>query len=164
MQTLACKRPRLGLMSHQQAVWCRILTHCLFLLNFVCIHISLQTLSSVLVEACLAAPVFLGQITQALHTWTQGDSANLLCRSSKAPSGWRGYSRTTNFFSLPGEPRKDTGDVSKPLLCCLGLLGSRFCWKANLQLCWRFWEVWVRVRFSLSTLLHTSQKNLISAL
>lgn len=84
-----------------------------FLLNFVCIDISLEALSSVLVRLVVwqlrqPPPVFLGQIPQALHTF----SADLLKLHRQ------------NFRSLPSGPLKDTGDVSKIVLCCLGLLGS----------------------------------------
>lgn len=83
-----------GLIPHQQAVWC--LTHCVFLLlwlNVFCIDISLQTLSSVSVKACLAASRAAPRLLWARYyrlctSGTQGDSANLLCRSSKAPSGF----------------------------------------------------------------------------
>lgn len=37
----------------------------------------------------------------------------------------------TNFRTLRRGPLEDTGNVSKPLLCCLSLLGSMSCWKVK---------------------------------
>lgn len=86
----------LGFSSHRQAVPCVSDARCFLVLkpklNLACIYIGLQTLSSVLAECVWQLgrpPPRLDLIPQALHTWTQGDSANLVCRSSKAPSGWR---------------------------------------------------------------------------
>lgn len=45
----------------------------------------------------------------------------------------------TIFMSQQAGPLKDTSVVPQPLWCCLGLLGSTSCWKANLQPCWRLW-------------------------
>lgn len=80
-----------GFTSHHQAVWCVFLMHCVFLLlllNFGCIDISLQTLSPVLLQACCLQASWVR--FHRPSTPELRDSANLLCKSPKSPSGWRG--------------------------------------------------------------------------
>lgn len=116
--------------------WCIFL---LRLLNFVFIDVSSDSLLGTWLKPiwqCHSQMLaFLDQMPRALDGWTLGCSANLLWSSVRLERD----RQMTIFMSQQAGPFKDTRVVPKPPWCCLGLLGSTSCWKANLQPCWRLW-------------------------
>ncbi len=90
---------------------------------------------------------------QALHTWTGGFSAILLCKSSQAQSGWMGtvsgqsFSCSIGFKSgiWLGHSRTFTElSLSHSCVALVVYLGSLSFWKVNLRLSLRSWALWNR--------------------